>query len=148
VNWAQRWLMYAGVSVIACLAATTLWTDFVTPWTAEYWAGHAKPPFSLNTFVRGQVVPTLYPGPLGVERVVYLVLVSPPSFISRRMGLTWNAYDLTAARLRGRPHMFLGVSESFPPGIESLRFLRVALPFWLAVSALVGEGVRRVRRVK
>jgi hypothetical protein len=148
LNSSQRWLLYVGLSLIVCLVATTLWTDFVTGWTAEYWARRAQPSFSLHTYVRGQVIPTRYPGPLAAERIVFLLIVSPPSFISRRMGLDWNAYDLTAAELRGRPLGDMVVSGPTPPGVSALRFLRVALPFWVGVAALVGEGVHYARRAK
>lgn len=145
MTWSTRLALSAGVAMIICLVATSLMSDFYTPQTAEYWARRAHPPFSLLTYVPRQVVPTRYPGPLALERVLFLTIVSPPSFISRRVGLSWNVYDLTAGELRSRPLIDLGSYDFSPPSVEAARFLRVAFPFWSAVAFAISEGVRRVR---
>jgi len=116
----SRFGVYALVAIILCLTPAAMWADMVSNWGYD---GH--------------------PRYADREAVAFRTLVLPVAFATKALGLRQTGYGVVAlisARLEA-PSIESGV-----PGFHTLRFLQIALPFWLVVVSAAGELLRLAQR--
>jgi hypothetical protein len=130
--------------LLLAIVPCALWADMSHPITAwEYWylkgQPHPMPRFRL---------PDQIPRLLRAEEWLFRILVTPPAFAAKLVGMWPGNYGLTFVS----PGSSSEAAASLPPAALALEHLERAVPFWLAITVLLYEGGslvgRQARRVR
>ena len=138
---------YTVCILLACLLAilpAALVFDMVSPlskWENWQWQGQPNPRPQLRRYDD-------YPRLLRAEASLFRVLVVPPAFAAKSLGLWPGNYGLNYVS----PGTSSEAWASLPPAALALEHLRRAIPFWLVTSfaayELGGFLRRRTRGVR
>ncbi|MGZ5443926.1 MAG: hypothetical protein ACXW5U_03335 [Thermoanaerobaculia bacterium] len=136
---AMRWVLYVCIATIIALVPCVIFPELILPF--DHWSAWEESHFGRRVEYSGANIPRA----LRIEVPVFTGIVLPPQWLAERVGYHRTMYGDLAMSHAGLNH-----PGSFhytpPPTIAAAEHLAVALPFWLAIVAGIGEVLGRFRR--
>ncbi|HSY49563.1 MAG TPA: hypothetical protein VLC46_12180 [Thermoanaerobaculia bacterium] len=136
----MKWTIYALLGIVIALIPCALYAEYIIPFSVwEEWARW----HDHETVSYSGANP---PPALRVIEPVFTAIVLPPTWVAEHLGAHRGLYGYYAASYAGL--VPLGGSFHYDPPalIAASEFLIFGIPFWSAVTALVGQSIVWARR--